>query len=204
MGGKVLVPTEEHVKRLQAARLQCDIMGTDTLVVARTDAQAANLLDSNIDERDQWQILGVWDGGTCTLSEAVETDLRGAGLAADADKWASKAQLLSHRECRILAADILPPAIQAQMISLDTWNAEKARTQEGYYRTVPSVKACIQRGLAYAPHAGECLSSCTQRKPYSPCSAHAKQLIPLDCFPSLQISFGWKPVSNIMRVVERA
>ena len=155
MGGKVLVPTEEHVKRLQAARLQCDIMGTDTLVVARTDAQAANLLDSNMDERDQWQILGVWDGGVCTLSEAVEADPRANGLTKDADEWVRKAHLLSHRECRILASDILPPAIQAQLKSLNTWDAEKARTQEGYYRTKPGVQACIQRGLAYAPHAGK-------------------------------------------------
>jgi len=40
MGGKVLVPTSEHVGRLAAARLQCDIMGTNTLIVARTDSQA--------------------------------------------------------------------------------------------------------------------------------------------------------------------
>ena len=42
MGGKVLVPTAEHVGRLAAARLQCDIMGTETLIVARTDSQAGD------------------------------------------------------------------------------------------------------------------------------------------------------------------
>merc|ERR1711988_2093661 len=40
MGGKVLVSTTEHCDRLQAARLQADVMGTDTVIVARTDAEA--------------------------------------------------------------------------------------------------------------------------------------------------------------------
>merc|ERR1719456_502116 len=52
MGGKVLVSTQEHCDRLQAARLQCDVMGTDTLIVARTDAEAANMIDTNFDETD--------------------------------------------------------------------------------------------------------------------------------------------------------
>ena len=53
MGGKVLVSTQEHVDRLVAARLAADIMGTNLIIVARTDAEAATLLDSNIDSRDQ-------------------------------------------------------------------------------------------------------------------------------------------------------
>ena len=52
MGGKVLVPTQEAIQKLAAARLAADIMGTPSLVVARTDAEAANLITSDIDERD--------------------------------------------------------------------------------------------------------------------------------------------------------
>merc|ERR1719149_525836 len=52
MGGKVLVSTEEHCNRLVAIRLQADILKSPLLVVARTDAEAATLLDSNIDPRD--------------------------------------------------------------------------------------------------------------------------------------------------------
>ena len=44
MGGKVLVSVQEHIDRLTAARLQADIMGAETIIVARTDADAANLL----------------------------------------------------------------------------------------------------------------------------------------------------------------
>ncbi|MGA7097088.1 MAG: isocitrate lyase, partial [Acidimicrobiia bacterium] len=53
MGGKVLVPTSQHIKALQAARLASDVMDVPTLIMARTDANAATLLTSDIDERDR-------------------------------------------------------------------------------------------------------------------------------------------------------
>ena len=52
MGGKVLVPTGQHVRTLQAARLAADVLAVPTLIVARTDANSATLLTSDIDERD--------------------------------------------------------------------------------------------------------------------------------------------------------
>ncbi len=52
MGGKVLVPTREAVEKLVAARLAADVMGTPTLIVARTDAEAADLLTSDVDAND--------------------------------------------------------------------------------------------------------------------------------------------------------
>ncbi len=57
-GGKVLVPSDEQIKRLNAARFQLDVMRVPGILVARTDAEAANLLDSRGDERDQPFILG--------------------------------------------------------------------------------------------------------------------------------------------------
>lgn len=56
--GKVLVTVEEQIKRLNAARFQLDIMGVEGIIVARTDAEAANLLDSDADHRDFPFILG--------------------------------------------------------------------------------------------------------------------------------------------------
>ncbi|MBW8809444.1 isocitrate lyase [Lysobacter capsici] len=53
MGGKVLVPTREAVEKLVAARLAADVMGVPTLIVARTDAEAADLLTADIDPNDQ-------------------------------------------------------------------------------------------------------------------------------------------------------
>ncbi|KQW93721.1 isocitrate lyase [Massilia sp. Root418] len=52
-GSKVLVPTREAVEKLAAARLAADVMGTPTLVIARTDAESASLLASDVDSRDQ-------------------------------------------------------------------------------------------------------------------------------------------------------
>ncbi|HEY5789684.1 MAG TPA: isocitrate lyase [Gammaproteobacteria bacterium] len=53
MGGKVLVPTREAVAKLVAARLAADVMGVPTLLVARTDAEAADLLTADVDENDK-------------------------------------------------------------------------------------------------------------------------------------------------------
>ena len=58
MGGKVLVPTQEFIQKLIAARLAADVMGVDTIIVARTDADAAGLITSDIDERDHQFLTG--------------------------------------------------------------------------------------------------------------------------------------------------
>ncbi len=58
MGGKVLVPTREAVDKLNAARLAADVAGVPTLLVARTDADAADLLTSDIDENDRPFLTG--------------------------------------------------------------------------------------------------------------------------------------------------
>ncbi|MEU5185677.1 isocitrate lyase [Streptomyces klenkii] len=58
LGGKVLVPTAQHIRTLNAARLAADIAGVPTLIVARTDALAANLLTSDVDERDAQFVTG--------------------------------------------------------------------------------------------------------------------------------------------------
>jgi len=58
LGGKVLIPTGQHIKTLNAARLAADVCGVPSLVVARTDAQAATLITSDVDERDQPFVTG--------------------------------------------------------------------------------------------------------------------------------------------------
>jgi isocitrate lyase len=58
LGGKVLVPTQEAINKLVAARLAADVLGVPTLVIARTDANAATLLTSDIDERDSAFLSG--------------------------------------------------------------------------------------------------------------------------------------------------
>ncbi|ACK72428.1 isocitrate lyase [Gloeothece citriformis PCC 7424] len=58
LGGKVLIPTAAHIRNLNAARLAADVMGVSTLIVARTDAESAKLITSDIDERDRPFITG--------------------------------------------------------------------------------------------------------------------------------------------------
>ncbi|MBP3037599.1 isocitrate lyase [Arthrobacter sp. zg-ZUI100] len=58
LGGKVLIPTSQHIRTLNAARLAADVAGTPTVVIARTDAEAATLITSDVDERDQEFITG--------------------------------------------------------------------------------------------------------------------------------------------------
>jgi len=53
MGGKVLIPTGQHIRTLNAARLAADVAGVPTIVIARTDSLAANLVTSDVDERDR-------------------------------------------------------------------------------------------------------------------------------------------------------
>ena len=72
-GGKVLVTVEEQIKRLNAARFQLDVMKVPGIIVARTDAEAATLLDNNSDGRDHPFILGATNPRTpsyrlCTLA----------------------------------------------------------------------------------------------------------------------------------------
>jgi isocitrate lyase len=58
LGGKVLIPTAQHVRTLEAARLAADLAGVPSVIVARTDAQAATLLTSDVDERDRPYLTG--------------------------------------------------------------------------------------------------------------------------------------------------
>ncbi|HEV7167796.1 MAG TPA: isocitrate lyase, partial [Micrococcaceae bacterium] len=58
LGGKVLIPTAQHVRTLNAARLAADVSGVPSVIVARTDAEAATLITSDVDERDQPFLTG--------------------------------------------------------------------------------------------------------------------------------------------------
>ena len=87
MGGKVLVPTREAVEKLNAARLAADVMGTPTILVARTDAEAADLLTSDVDDLDKPFCTGerTVEGFFKTRSGADQAIARGLAYAPYAD-----------------------------------------------------------------------------------------------------------------------
>ncbi len=134
-GGKVLVPVDEQIKRLNAARFQLDIMGVGGIIVARTDAEAATLLDGSGDERDQAFILGATKLGIpsyknvfLALVESLHTagvsDLNGHLLydipgpqKAEAIAWLETSGLNS--DIAVAAADAKAGTISAEQ-ALDT------------------------------------------------------------------------------------
>jgi len=157
---------------LVAARLQADIMHAETVIVARTDAEAATLLDSNVDPRDHAFILGTtneslsalneildkakgkdlaaacsnWESkaGLMTYGQAVEAALKKAGKEAAIADWRTKSYNLSNTDARALAKSL---GVEPY------WCWEKPRTSEGYYRVKGGVEYCTERGIAFAPYA---------------------------------------------------
>ena len=87
MGGKVLVPTQESIQKLIAARLAADVCGVPTILLARTDAEAANLLTSDIDSNDRPFLTGkrTAEGFYCVRNGAEQAISRGVAYAPYAD-----------------------------------------------------------------------------------------------------------------------
>ncbi|GAB3697868.1 isocitrate lyase [Mariniluteicoccus flavus] len=87
LGGKVLIPTKQHERTLNAARLAADVAGVPSLIIARTDAEAATLITSDVDERDQEFITGERTGeGFYKVRNGIEPCIaRGRAYADYAD-----------------------------------------------------------------------------------------------------------------------
>jgi isocitrate lyase len=89
LGGKVLIPTQAHIRNLDAARLAADVCGVPTVLVARTDAESAKLITSDIDERDHAFLTGErTPEGFFRLKEGTGVDhciKRGLAFAPHAD-----------------------------------------------------------------------------------------------------------------------
>lgn len=124
---QVLVPISEHINRLIAMRLQCDIMGTTNLVVARTDSEAATLITSNVDPRDQAFILGSTDAALPPLVEVMLKAERegksGSALQQIEDEWTARAKLS-------LYPDALAAAMSAQGLPKSTVDGFLAKVRE--------------------------------------------------------------------------
>jgi isocitrate lyase len=179
MAGKVLVPISEHINRLVAIRAQADIMGTDLLAVARTDAEAATLITTTIDPRDHAFILGCTNPGLQPLNHlmmaAEQAGKTGEQLQAIEDSWLKEAHLKRFDEAVADAIQGLPGdkkallqqyasqakgksntearAVARGILGKDIffdWDAP--RTREGYYRLKGGCDCAVNRAIAYAPY----------------------------------------------------
>lgn len=178
MAGKVLVSTSEHCRRLVAARMQADIMGSQTYIVARTDAEAATLLDSNVDPLDHPFILGCTVESLAsrndTVSEAAAAGKSGPECQQLGAGWEAKAKLMTYPQCVAGALEAagkgkgavsawlaqsnkeshFKARARAKELGVDPyWCWEKPRAMEGYYRVSCGVEYCVARAIAYSPYA---------------------------------------------------
>ncbi|KAK8053701.1 isocitrate lyase 1 [Apiospora saccharicola] len=181
MAGKVLVPISEHINRLVAIRAQADIMGTDLLAVARTDAEAATLITTTIDPRDHAFIIGATNPSLQPLNDLMVAAERagnnGEQLQTIEDAWLKEAGLKrfdeavvdtintgSYADKKGLVARYLAEAkgksnSEARAIAHGItgvnvhFDWDSPRTREGYYRLKGGCDCAINRAVAYAPYA---------------------------------------------------
>ena len=118
LGGKVLIPTGQHIRTLNAARLAADVCGVPSLIVARTDAQAATLITSDVDERDRRFVTGERTGeGFYRVHNGIEACIaRGLAYAPHSDLlWmeTSKPDLEVAREFAEAIRDVYPDQMLA-------------------------------------------------------------------------------------------
>ncbi|KAI9688133.1 MAG: hypothetical protein M1822_001639 [Bathelium mastoideum] len=105
LAGKVIVPISDHISRLVAARFQWDVMGTENLVIARTDSESGRLISSAVDVRDHEFLLGTTIEGEPPLSEILqEMQMKGASgedIDAAESQWVKEHKLVTFDEAAI-------------------------------------------------------------------------------------------------------
>ncbi|KAJ2903042.1 putative isocitrate lyase protein [Zalerion maritima] len=180
MAGKVLVPIQEHINRLVAIRAQADIMGTDLVAIARTDAEAATLITTTIDPRDHAFIIGCTKPGMQPLNDlmmaAEQEGKTGPQLQAIEDQWLAEAKLMRFDDAVVAAINAGPSPNKKGLVSKYLAAAksrsnrearaiakgvvgkevffdwDSPRTREGYYRLKGGCDCSINRAIAYAPY----------------------------------------------------
>jgi len=182
LAGKVLVPIGEHINRLVAARFQWDVMGTENLVLARTDSESGKLISSAIDARDHEFILGVAEEGVAPLAETLqqmEADgASGSEIDAFEANWVKNHRLVTFDEAAVeqmRAQSVAQDKIDEYLAAVKkdnnmgiarrreqangyiqkpiSWDWDVPRTREGFYHYRAGMQAATKRALAFAPYA---------------------------------------------------
>jgi len=182
LAGKVLVPVGEHINRLLAARFQWDVMGTENILIARTDSESGKLLSNSIDVRDHEFILGVAEEGIEPLAETLQAMELSGATGADIDEfeaaWVKKTDLMTFDEAAVkqfkqqgVSQSSIDQYLQKTKENRDlsvTQRKELAqkftdtpivfswdipRTREGYYHYKAGMAAATKRAMEFAPYA---------------------------------------------------
>jgi isocitrate lyase len=178
LAGKVLVPVGDHINRLVAARFQWDMMGSENLLIARTDSESGKLISSAVDVRDHEFILGVTED-TEPLAEVLQDmELKGAP-GAEIDKfeaaWVKDHKLSTFDEAVEAhlkkegadASEYLSKVKADRNMSLSKrrklseqyakspviWSHDVPRTREGFYHYRAGIPAATKRAIEFAPYA---------------------------------------------------
>ncbi|KAI8060702.1 isocitrate lyase [Gongronella butleri] len=216
MAGKVLVPIAEHINRLVAIRLQYDIMGVENIVVARSDAEAATLLTTNIDPRDHEFVVGAtvpMPPLAELMSEAEQQGKVGAALQAIEDEWVAKAGLKRYGTAvadELIKAGKAKEAAEflekikfksnkdARQIAKSYgveifFDWDSPRVREGYYRYEGGTEAATARCIAFAPYA-DMLWMETKKPILSQAEQFAKGV--LGAHPEAKLCYNLSPSFN--------
>ncbi|KAI1087924.1 isocitrate lyase [Rostrohypoxylon terebratum] len=182
LAGKVLVPIGEHINRLNIARFQWDVMGTENLVIARTDSESGRLISSAIDIRDHEFILGVAEEGSAPLAETLQEMEAAGAVGAEIDafeaEWVKKTRLVTFDEAAVeqmKAQGVTSEKISSYLKYVKenpntgitkrrelanqytrkpiAFNWDVPRTREGYYHYRAGMEAATKRAIAFAPYA---------------------------------------------------
>ncbi|KAI5293926.1 hypothetical protein KEM52_004992 [Ascosphaera acerosa] len=179
LAGKVLVPISEHINRLVAARLSWDILGTENLLIARTDAESGKLISSTIDVRDHEFILGTTTEGEPLAEVLQRMEAEGkSGQEIDAFEahWVKEHKLVTFDEAvqnclhatDPSSAEAYRSAVRAnRSMSINDrralasqytseplfWSWDIPRTREGYYHYRSGADTAIKRAIEFAPYA---------------------------------------------------
>ncbi|KAI0894196.1 isocitrate lyase [Annulohypoxylon nitens] len=182
LAGKVLVPIGEHINRLNIARFQWDVLGTENLVIARTDSESGRLISSAIDVRDHEFILGVAEEGSAPLAETLQemeaVGASGAEIDAFEADWVKKTRLVTFDEAAVeqmkaqgVSSENIGSYLKYVKENSNTgitkrrelakqyaskpivFNWDIPRTREGYYHYRAGMEAATKRAIAFAPYA---------------------------------------------------
>lgn len=183
LGGAVIVPSSAHLSRLVATRFQWDVMGTENLIIARTDSCNGKLLSSSSDPRDHKFIKGTIERGItpwCDRLAELESlpTVTNEQIAAEEAEWYDKHQVFTFDEALkkqvsqteydkylklkkkhlrekpfLSLREMKALASQASPTKKIEFDWDAPRTKEGYYLFNGGMEAAIERSLYFAPYA---------------------------------------------------